>query len=347
MTQVQQASYEDLSLFEQFSESKNTEKEGSQSDFEKDNIFFPDVNNHTYKLRAYPQIHTDETTGNPKLVLTRVIWNHGGFEKMRKLPCSGRDCPICKETKKLKDIKYADAFKYGSKKEAVMPVYIYEASTPKDSKWVKTNQYGFMVMRGKAYDSLTNFLAGLTPEEMKQVLNPKVEAPRITLSLTPGSGGSSSWGFDLRSAVLPELPEDFKSIYDVYIDESKKVTEDELKEVRMQVHKIVASNSGSLFQPDVEPAKTNMAEKKEQAASAVGDILGKKTEPAAESKVAESKPSGQEADPLCEGAANGLKFGANPQVLGGAPTVDCLSCSVESSPNGGCIAKTKELNNLK
>lgn len=326
---AKKADYSDLSLFEQFSDQTHKALE-ENSEFEREPIFYPHYKSlANYKVRLYPIIKEDPDTGKPKLVLTRQVWSHSGFEKTRRLACTGRDCAICSHTKKLKEANYSDAWKYTARGEALVLAYVYESSTPKDYKYMKTGEYGYLVLRNKAINSLNAFLANLTPEEMKSVLNPTIKANRVVLTISPGSDGSVSWGFDIKQAELPPLPDDFPDIDSVYVNPDKLTTDEELKTVRTTVNKLLATMAGILVEPDEDEEEPAPKVSNSQAAkSAVGKALGKK--PKGESSTSQEEPS-------CPGIDEGLSWGNHPQTLGEEPNITCLSCPHESS----CEARTK------
>jgi hypothetical protein len=354
------ALYEDISLFQSFAgEVEQAVAEAAASGEERDNVWFIDVNNRTYRMRFCPELRADPETGQPKLVLTRTIFSHSGFEKVRRIKCQGTGCPICKESYRLKDAKYDDAWRYGSKKEAIVRVRIHSATTSKDYKYLKTNEYGFVVLRNKAYNGLNSFLANLTPEEMRQVLNPKKAAPEILLTVTPGADGSAAWSFGLKPIELPPPPEDYKSVYDVYVQEDDAPTDDELKEIRKQVNRMLASMEGKLVQPEGGDGDAPAAARppKAGAKAAVASALGKTRAAPAQEALSEPGPAGEpeggdgaegmtagEAEsgeePVCPGADEGLAYGQNPQALGQEISATCLSCPYEGDESVGCIAQT-------
>lgn len=337
-----EVNYESLSLFEAFSDQVQKDFEDSQNnDFEKEPITYPVIGGKTttWRFRFFPVIKTDPDSGRPKLVLTRSIWSHSGFDKTRRLPCGGKECIICAETKKLKEIKHPDAWKYTAKREAIALVYIFESTAPKDYKWQIINGYSFMQLRSKAIDSLNAFLSNLSPEEMKTVLNPKVKAPRLMFTVSGGSEGSASWSFDLKQLDLPPIPEDFKYDIDtVYLDETKPISEDELKTVKMTVNKLLAAASGTLVQPEEGDDKPKGNEERQansdKAKSAVADALKGKKE--------EVVPKEQE----CPGKAEGLTWADHPATLGKDVSISCLSCAHEGDDNSGCIKATKAKHNI-
>jgi hypothetical protein len=336
-----EANYDDMSLFEQFSDKVQKDFEDSQnSEFEKEPITYPVISKKTttWKFRFHPIIKVDPESGRPKLVLTRSVWSHSGFDKTRRLPCGGKECIICAETKKLKEIKHADAWKYSAKREAIALVHIFESTAPKDYKWQILNGYSFIQLRSKAIDSLNAFLSNLSPEEMKTVLNPKVKAPRLMFTVSGGSEGSASWSFDLKQVELPEIPEDFKYDIDtVYLDETKPITEEELKTVKITVNKLLATASGTLVEPEGEDGNSESNSEKaqanqEQAKSAVAGALGKAKETPAAAK--------EEAQHECPGKAEGLSWGEHPVAKGGEVSIACLSCPHEGDDSTGCIQAT-------
>lgn len=322
--------YDNIDLFAQFADETQKAVEAEQNGKEESKVFYLANKHNSYKLRFSPVVETDSDTGRPKLVLSKTVWTHGGFEKMPKLPCKGRDCPICKEVSRLSDAGYKDAWKFKARKEHLARGYVYESNLPKEYKYLKHNEYGYIVLRDKEFRSLNAFLADLSPADMKKVLNPNVSAPRIKVVLTPGSDGSASWGFDIREAELPPVPDGFPGFDDVYVHESDEITEDHFKSIKTQVNKILASiDVGTTLDPDSqdqqEPeARKSQSESKEAAKNSVADALG-------------SSKAKEEQTPICEGEAEGLSFGKNPQVLEGVPNPTCLVCSCEDK----CMKATK------
>lgn len=317
--------YDNIALFSQLSSEIRNEHEHLQEEgsFEKEPIFYPDRKHRNYKLRFHPLIIKTED-GKERIQVTREVWSHSGFEKTRRLPCLGIDCPICKETKKLKEIKHPDAWKYAARREYLIPTWIYESSTPKDYKWIRTGEYGYMVLRGKDYMALTKFLDNLSAEEMRQVLNPHVKAPRIIYMVSPGSEGSSAFSFDLKQDSLPPWPKDFPSINSVFVDiDAEPPTDEEMKTIKTTVNKHLAASTGTLCEPE-DTDNNNNRGNVETAKSAVANAL-------------KDSVSTNSASRKCPGASEGLEWAKNPQVLNGSISVACLSCVFEND----CQAATQ------
>lgn len=322
--------YDDISIFESFANNVQQEHERQMEGAQRDGdpIFYLDTKNRTYKMRFYPEIVDDPNTGRPTILVTRTVWSHSGFDKLPRLPCKGKGCPICAEVARLKEAKYKEVWRHSARKEAIARGYIFEANTPSDYKYLKTQEYGFIVMRDKAYQSLTAFLADLNPEDLRKVLNPRIEAPRIKLILTPGSDGSASWGFDIHPAELPPLPEGFKSVNEVYVKEDDPITDEQMRDIRKQVNKILMSlGAGQLMEPDDYEAPADTP--RQSAQDAVSAALGASAAPA-------SNSASTAAAPACPGTKEGLEFGKNPQVLSGAVSPTCLACPYEDE----CMAAT-------
>lgn len=329
--------YDDLALFEQFAgDTQKAIEDAEKNDFEREPITYPVITGKTttWKFRFHPLIKMDEETGKPKLILTRSIWSHSGFEKTRRLPCQGRDCPICAETKKLKEIKHPDAWKYTSKNEAIAMVYINETNAAKDYKYMRVGEYSFFSLRSKAVKSLNDFMGNLSAEEMKSVLNPRIKAPRLMFTVSSGSEGSSSWSFDLKQMELPPVPEEFPDINDVYVKEDQPATGDEMKTVKITVNKLLAAATGTLVQPDDNPPPppTTASGSKAAAKSKVASIL----------KAAPPPSMVEEEDSSCPGTEEGLSYGNHPATMGGEVSVSCLSCPKE----GKCEEVTKKQHSI-
>ena len=330
--------YEDLSIFEDFHGEVQAENERNmqEGDENRDPIWYLDNKNRTYKLRFAPEMAKDPETGRSKLVFNRTVWSHSGFEKVPRLPCKGRDCPICKEVNKLKDAKYADVWKFKARREELVRAWIFESTAPKEYKYLKTGEFGFIALRDKVFKSLNSFLADLNPQELKDVLVPIHEAPRIRLTLTPGSDGSASWGFDIKKAALPPLPTDYKSVNDVYVQDDAEITDEHLRSIRTQINKILMSlGSGEMMDPDEGDdgagAPPPQAQRPRSAGGtaakdAVRQALGKSSDtPAASHTGSHTRPITF----VCPGAAEGLEFGQNPQAKGGEMNPACLVCPKE------------------
>jgi hypothetical protein len=242
--------------------------------------------------------------------------------------CTGREtCPICQDLNRLRDAKYDKLWELVGRREAIIPGYLYSATTPKDYKHLKLNTPGYIVIRHKAATALTEFMADLSPEDAYRALTVGKSAPLIKLFLSPGSDGTASWGFDLSEGELPPLPEDFKSVSDVYVTEKNLPTDEQLRTVRKQINQILMSlGSGQMMEPDDDGAPEGQGEQSESAArranarAAVSSALGKPIKPVGGTSTSA---------PVCPGAEQGLEFGKNPQATSGQLNPTCLACPKE------------------
>lgn len=308
----------------------------------------------SYWLRLYPEIRP-EADGTRKMHIVRKFWSYTGLAKgVRRLPAPrDPECPVRKEVQRLKDAKYGDAWKFQASEEGLIKACVYKSSLPKDHKYFgaeKLNKPTYLVLRKKQLTALNEFLADLSPEDLRKILNPRGSAPMIKMTFSKGASGSASFGFDIHEAVLPDLPAEFPSIFKVLIDEDKMepATDEELMKIRKSISGILAANS-NVINPDDEsgaPPTQSETQRQQAAKAGVADILGKGKDkgvvgagsppPAKEEKPAEQpaatpapaaaapSESKAEPDPVCPSTDAALEFGAhNPDHM------DCITCPFE------------------
>lgn len=316
-----------------------------------------------YWLRFYPEVKI-EADGARRLHVMRRFWSYTGLAKgVRRLPApQDPSDPVRKEVMRLKDAKYPDAWKFMAKEEGLIKVCIFKSSLPKDHKYIKTETPMYLVLRRKQLTALSEFLADLSPDDLRRILNPRRAAPMIKMSFSKGSGGSSSFGFDIKEAELPALPEDFPSMFKVLIEEGKEepANDEELMKIRKSISAILASTQ-NLINPEegeesgAPPANRSEASKSASAKSAVADALreakgaGSEAPAAGEAggeaadtstgttqkviPIKEEKPDAPgDATPYCPSDDPNRKFGAHD-----ATHVDCITCPIEDKCDAATI----------
>lgn len=244
--------YDDESLFEGMrEEAKNyTEKVGG--DRPTTPLMFLDEG--TYTMRIWPDLYTSPNDGRKKLRAARIINMHNlGKDMGGRVPCEGENCRVCKEVHKLEDVKYGKAWQFKNREEGVITGYIYKTNA-EESKYLKLKEASYIILSPRVFISFQTFIAGLDREDLRQVMNPEVEAKGLKLTFTGGNKGSASWGFDLRDYDLPELPVDFEDhpISLVYYDENEPsksyISDDDLAKFRKFVARLM-SERGTAFDP--------------------------------------------------------------------------------------------------
>lgn len=290
----------------------------------------------SYWIRMYPELILDEA-GNRKLVPMRRLWSYGRNFGVRRLPApKDENCPIRKEVQRLRDADYKEAFKYTASEEGVIKAVIFKASgAAEKSKYTKLNEPVFIVMRRKQMLALDQFLADMSPEDLRQVLDFRKKANVLKISFTKGSGGSASFGFDLMQKELPPLPDDFPSMYDVLVtDETPPPTDEEIIKYRKGVTALLAA-SNNVMDPTEDgggngapegdrgdAARAAVAEAKRQAAEeeakrqAAAEAASKATEGASDSAGTEAPaPASEVKESTSEGAKTDAGSAARAAVM--------------------------------
>jgi hypothetical protein len=338
------ADFEDLALFAGVvSEEEANRAENARREEERANrapVTYLDPG--SYWLRLYPEFRTEEDGGRKVHVLRR-FWSYTGLAKgVRRLPAP-RDPndPVRKEVLRLKDAKYDQAWKFQASEEGLIKACIFKSTLPKDHKYVKMNTPLFIVLRRRQTEALSTFLAELSPENLRKILDPRGSAPMIKVTYTAGAGGSASFGFDLAEAELPPLPSEFPSIFKVLIEEgvTKPADDEELLKIRKNISAILASQSNVINPSDESgaPPTRTATERQSEARGAVAGILGEgkgkggdkpatgaKPAPAASAAAAAAGGAAAEPDPVCPSNDAALAFGRH---NGDHP--DCITCPFE------------------
>ena len=270
------ADFEDLSLFAGI---QSEAEEARQEQADRENrapIMTLDAG--SYWLRIYPEIRLEED-GSRRMHVMRKFWSYSGLVKgLRRLPAPrGEADRIRPEVQRLVDANYGEAWKFKAKEEGLIKVHIYRSTLPKDHKYVKIGAPMFLILRRKQINALNDFLAELSPENLRSILNPRAPAPMIKLSYTAGAGGSSSFGFDINNAELPPLPENFPSLFDVLItDDTPLPTDEEIAKVRKAVSVALAMSSNIVNPEDdsgAAPVSATAAERRAAARDAAQAAL--------------------------------------------------------------------------
>ena len=300
------ADFDDLSLFAGV---QTEAEEARQEQADRENrapVSYIDEG--SYWLRLYPEIRLEEDGKSRRMHVVRKFWSYTGLAKgVRRLPAPRGDTDLVRpEVQRLVDAKYDQAWKFKAKEEGLIKVNIYRSSLPKDHKYIKLNTPMFLVLRRKQINALNEFLAELSPESLRTVLNPRNTAPLIKMSYTAGSGGSSSFGFDLEQKDLPGLPEGFPSLFEVLInDETPLATDEEIVKIRKSVSLALAMSSNIVNPSDdsgAPPPSTTSTEKKDAARAAVAEAL-KGQQGSGPDETASGEETGKEPAPEPEPAA--------------------------------------------
>jgi hypothetical protein len=324
------SNFDDLALFSGIQSEAETARQEQQERENRVPLSYTDEG--SYWLRIYPEIRAEED-GSRRMHVMRKFWSYTGLCKgVRRLPApAGDDDRVRPEVQRLKDAKYAEAWKFQAKEEGLIKVNIFRSSLPKDHKYIKINTPMVLVLRRKQINALNEFLADLSPENLRQILDPRNEAPLIKMSFTAGAGGSSSFGFDLTKAALPPLPENFPSIFDILLNKDTPLaTDEELHKIRKAVSTILAMSS-NIVNPESDsgstPPSTTAADKKAAAQAAVKALLNEGGDAPSEPAKDEPKDKKKEAnpEPTCPSSDPNLSFGHhNPEH------VDCITCPYEA-----------------
>lgn len=244
--------YDDESLFEGMRDEAKAYTEKVGGDRPTTPLMFLDEG--TYTMRIWPDLHVSAETGKKRLRAARVINMHNlGKDMGGRVPCEGEHCRICKEVKKLEDAKYGKAWQFKNREEGVITGYIFKTNA-EESKYLRVKEASYIVLSPRVFISFQTFIAGLDRDDLRQVMNPEVEAKGLKLTFTGGNKGSASWGFDLRDYELPELPRDFEEypLSRVYYDEGEPsksyIGDDDLASFRKFVARLLAER-GTAFDP--------------------------------------------------------------------------------------------------
>lgn len=299
--------FDDLSLFAGIQSEAEEARQEQQDRENRAPVSYLDEG--SYWIRLYPEIRLEEDGKSRRMHVVRKFWSYTGLAKgVRRLPAPRGEADLVRpEVMRLKDANYGESWKFMASEEGLIKVNIYRSSLPKDHKYIKLNTPMFLILRRKQTNALNEFLAELSPENLRTVLNPRNTAPLIKVSYTKGSGGSASFGFDLEQKELPPLPETFPSMFDVIInDETPLATDEELAKIRKSVSAVLAMQS-NLINPDADsgaaPATTTSTERRSAAAAAVQEALKGQREGSAPDTASAGEPGAKESESEPEPAA--------------------------------------------
>lgn len=311
--------FDDISLFEDLrTDSTQYLEDHKRENYSSAPLAFLDDGN--YWLRFYPRLI--EVDGKKRLKVVRSVLSHNfrSVDSIKKrFICEGPSCRICRETAKLSSAKIRDAFRYTKSEDGVVCVHIYKFDG-KPSEYIKIGEPMFLVVRQKVVESISNWIAGLDPEDLREVLNPNVKAPIVKLSYKGGTGGNASLGFDIKKAELPKLPEDFASFYDVYCRETDIASDEDLNSIRTFVGEIL-SRKTNIFNPDEDDAPVVAA--KTAAKQQVAAILDDSDD---DVPWKDDSKAGSQTE-TCPSEAEGLSFGSHPTDQ----HMSCIICPIEEA----------------
>ena len=281
-------------------------------------------------MRFYPEII--EVDGRKRLKVVRTVNNHyfKAIAKGRKrFVCEGANCRICKEVKKLDQIKLKDAYKYARSEDGIIKVNIFRTDAKSD--YIKINEPMFLIVRYKVSEAIANWLAGMDPEDMKEVLNPSKKAMAIKLSYKGGSGGSASIGFDVKQYEMPVLPEGFSSLYDAYLKDTDVASDEDLQNIKYIINELIARKM-NVFNPDEVDEElghqSTQQDLRDKAKSDVEGVLG-----ASDDDVPWDEPTDTSVKERCPSANEGLSFGKHPKEQ----SMHCIVCPIEDE----CLKASK------
>ena len=193
----------------------------------------------SYWCRIYPELV--EKNGKKRLQLVRIFYSHKGFYKMvtddkgklkkeyvRRLPCEGADCRICKQVKRMDSAGMENAWQFARMEEGIVTMYIYRSTIGK-SDYVVEEQPGFAIVKRKFIAELQRFIAEFDATDMPLVFDPTILAPQLKIAWQGGSQGGASIGLDIKKGELPEIPPDYPKMSEVFIDDTKYATDEELR----------------------------------------------------------------------------------------------------------------------
>jgi len=284
------ADFENIELFSGVQQDAEQYRDQNSDDDRAPTAYIDEGN---YWVRLYPEMIINEA-GARQLVVVRRFWSYQRAFGVRRLPApKDGDCPIRQQVQRLKDANYDEAWKYTAKEEGLIKLYIYKMSL-KDHKYIKVKTPMFFILRRKQLTALADFLADLSPEDLRNIMNPRVAAPLIKFSFTKGSGGSSSFGFDLAREELPPLPEDFPSLYDVVMPESdaKPPTDEEIAKYKKGISALLAAGTNLLNPDEQEGGENPMARAKAAAAGSAKELVNNVKSAAAQAAAASGLAGG-------------------------------------------------------
>lgn len=139
-----------------------------------------------YKLRFLPNLHSEE--GLPyERVFLHFGFNHPNYNTPSTFRCLGRDCPLCREAKKMKEDGDASAWRFKS-----TPVYLYYVADSNDN-------FRFIRLTQTAH---TEVVDELTAKAMSKVNAVDLDQGRMAeLKLSKTDGNKNKW----KCSILHEV----------------------------------------------------------------------------------------------------------------------------------------------
>jgi hypothetical protein len=140
-------------------------------------------------------------------------------------------------------------YQYRSREIGYMMAHLYE--TPPNNEYaLPKKSYGLILDKRQIF-AVQDFIAELTPEDKRQMLDPNNAAPGIKLSITRGSGKANvSCGIaSMKRLELPPLefkdedgnPIEYKGLDSVYITEEDRISDENFFKLRQAVIEEIAN----------------------------------------------------------------------------------------------------------
>jgi len=199
----------------------------------------------TFVARFFPESY-ESADGKKRIRLMRKFFSHrlklkddNNKDRYVYVSCEGDNCRVCKEASRLYDINYKDAYKYGSKQEALIKAHIYEG--PAD-EYVKTNTTMVLVLNYRQMVAFDDLLADMSPNDAAELFSSSGEQLGIKLHSYYENGRKCSIGFHHKKYALPEIPKDMPSnLDDVYLKKDKFITDEDLQILKKHISQIIAN----------------------------------------------------------------------------------------------------------
>ena len=307
----------------------------------------------TYVFRIYPD---RDSKGFARIIKSAWIHNKIPLGGERFIRCwqDSRIDKLFDEAKEcgMEKIFGKFVYQYKSREQGYMMAHYFEST---DTEYTKAGETYGTVLDKRTIFAIQDFMASLSPEDKRQMIDPNNKAPGIKLSITrAGNKSNVNCGIASISQKLELPPIEFKDengkdveyngLDQVYITEDQKISEEELFLLKKMVYEEIANfkvSGGSAVDKSAEGhkfsdrAKTASLTKEELIAQhrtaatipaivtstgATGDDLKCRLAEQAKTstKIKEAYPDAQ--------------FGNKPD----RPTPYCMACDLETE----CVAAT-------
>ena len=217
------------------------------------------LNDGSYKLRVYPE----EIDGKLVVVSRRWVYQYRGLGIFPHYEGSVMESEAARATSNDSKGRGGWAWKYQSREIGLVKAVVYETDPP-GQEYITYDKPQILVLKPRAIYQFDNWLAGLNPGHLVEILDIDKPSFLIKLDWQSGARGSCNVSILLEKRECPPLKyehetdekvevRDFPSIVDCYVKD-RKPTEEEARSIQEMISKEIMDHSLS---PAISPSSDN------------------------------------------------------------------------------------------